>query len=37
MGSILLVKRYEELHFEVPPNAEALLYDDAVTALTEFC
>lgn len=27
----------EELHFEVPPNAQALLYDDAVNELKGFC
>jgi hypothetical protein len=37
MGSILLSKRWEELHLEIPHNAEALLYDDAVTCLKGFC
>jgi hypothetical protein len=37
MGSILLSKRFEEFHLEIPHNAEALLYDDAVACLKGFC
>ena len=38
LGSILMIRHYPEtIHFEVDANTKALLYDDAVNALSTSC
>ncbi len=38
LGSILMLRHYPDIiHFEVDANTKALLYDDAVNALSDSC